>query len=303
GGFPSGHPQFRPTVVANSTGPVLARIAVDATPPPVDHPGIKFSHAAHLVADGFPALGYQPMACADCHVAEPSGQGFQPITYKQQCAGCHALDFDRQDLPWPSARVPHGDDVGVAAAVWNFYAGKALQGGITEAPAPAVVRRAPGVPAQMASDTAGGDARQWVADKTEAALRTIVFDQKRGCAYCHYGAGPGGEFDVSSLVPMGAGPPGPAPGRIVAPVALRTRFLPHARFDHAKHAAMDCEQCHTARTAEALGQMLIPGIANCAKCHGADDAALHAQSTCITCHNFHSGALGQMRSTAASAAQ
>ncbi len=301
GGFPGGHPQFRATVVENAAGPQFERVPIGGTKLPMHKPGIKFSHAAHLVAGGFPALGYKPMECRDCHVLEPSGQGFQAVTYKQQCAGCHALDFDRQELPWPSARVPHGDDTGVAAAVWNFYAGKALQGAIAEAPAPAVTRRVPGAPVPETPEPTVGNTRQWVADKTEVALRTIVLDDKRGCAYCHFGTGRDGAFEISDLVRVGAGPPGSQPRRVVAPVVLRTRFLPQARFDHAKHAASACERCHDARNSEAVGQMLIPGIQNCAECHGTEGAALHAQSTCITCHRFHSSAFGPMHSTPAAA--
>ena len=114
GGFP-GHPQFRATLVADAAGPRFERARLGTTPPPLDRPGIKFSHAAHLVPGGFPALGYKPLACADCHTPEPAGQGFLPVTYNKQCQRCHALDFERQDLPWPNARVPHGDDIGAAA--------------------------------------------------------------------------------------------------------------------------------------------------------------------------------------------
>jgi hypothetical protein len=301
-GFPAGHPQFRATIVADSVGPKLERVSV-AGPPPLDRPGIKFSHAAHLVAGGFPALGIKPMECAGCHVAEPSGQGFQPITYKQQCAGCHGLDFERQELPWPNARVPHGDDTGIAAAVWNFYAGKALQGGIVEPLAPAVTRRVPGAPLSGTAGGTEGDVQRWVSEKAEAALRTIVLDEKRGCAYCHFGAGPNGAVELSDVMRAAAASPGVAPGRIVAPVVLRARFLPHARFDHAKHAATACEACHPARQAEALGQLLIPGIENCAECHGSERASLRAQSTCTTCHRFHFDAFGPMRGTAAASQQ
>jgi predicted CXXCH cytochrome family protein len=292
-GFP-GHPQFRATLVADAAGPRFERVELDSTPPPVDRPGIKFSHAAHLVAGGFPTLGYKPMACADCHIPEAAGQGFLPITYNRQCQSCHALDFDRQELPWPSARVPHGDDAGVAAAVWNFYAGKALQGGIAESQGPVTQRRMPGASTATVAGSLAGNAQAWVTEKTEAALRTIVFDEKRGCAYCHVGTGPQGAFDLSGVLPVGASPPGQAPRRIVAPVVMRTRFLPQARFDHARHAAVECEQCHSARRAETSGTVLIPGVENCLACHGSEHAELRAESTCVTCHRFHQSGLGPM---------
>lgn len=301
-GFPTGHPQFRATIVADAAGPHLQRVAVDTQPAPIDRPGIKFSHAAHLVAGGFPALGYKPMVCADCHVKEPAGQGFAPITYKQQCAGCHALDFDRADLPWPNARVPHGDDAGVAAAVWNFYAAKALQGGIAEPASSEVTRRLPGAPARIAVETPEGNPQAWVAAKTEAALRTIVFDEKRGCGYCHFGTGPGGTFDLSEALKIHPGGPAATAGdaakapHIIAPVLLRTRFFPFASFDHSRHTAVDCEHCHAARQAEPVGALLIPPIKTCTECHGSERAEMRAQSTCISCHGFHRDFFGPMRS-------
>ena len=297
-GFPKGHPQFRATVVADAAKPRFERVDVTETAAAIDHPGIKFSHAAHLVNGGFPALGIKQMQCADCHVAEPSGQGFQPVTYKQQCAGCHALDFDRQDLPWPNARVPHGDDAGVTAAVWNFYAAKVLQGGISEPPAPEVSRRVPGAPTPAIAETPSANPQAWVAAKTEAALRTIVFDEKRGCGYCHFGTGPQGAFEITEAIPSGAGPPRALTARIVAPVVLRARFFPFARFDHSRHVAVDCEECHAAGKAATVGALLIPPIETCVGCHGGEHAALQAQSTCTSCHGFHHDFFGPMHSTA-----
>jgi predicted CXXCH cytochrome family protein len=300
-GFPKGHPQFRATVVADAAKPSFQRVDVADKAAAIDRPGIKFSHAAHLVSGGFPALGIKQMGCADCHVAEPSGQGFQPITYKQQCARCHALDFDRQDLPWPNARVPHGDDAGVAAAVWNFYAGKVLQGGISEPPAPEVSQRVPGPPTRAIAETPGADPQAWVASKTEAVLQTVVFDEKRGCGYCHFGTGPQGAFEIAKAITSGAGQPRVPTARIVAPVILQSRFLPFAWFDHSKHVAVGCEECHAAAKAEAVGALLIPPIETCVGCHGGERAALRAQSTCTSCHGFHRDFLGPMRKAATAA--
>jgi hypothetical protein len=172
----------------------------------------------------------------------------------------------------------------------------------------------PGAPPSAAPAAVGDgpparNAQAWVAAKTEAALRTIVFDDKRGCGYCHLGTGPEGAFDLSKLLPVGAAPPAEeagkppsqARGKIVAPVVMRSRFLPHARFDHSKHAAVACDECHAARQAETSAVVLIPGIENCVACHGAERADLRAESTCLTCHRFHQPALGPMRPAQAAA--
>jgi len=298
-GFPNGHPQFRVSVVAEAGGVATKRMELGATPPPIDHPGIKFSHKAHFDTMGATALGdRQVKGCADCHVAEPGGQGFLPITYKNQCQHCHELTFAKIALPWPDARVPHGDDTGVIAAVWNFYAGQALRGGKT-APGiqqtPPVERRGAGMPAPSELSPPPAYSEAWVTAMSTAALR-IVFDERRGCAYCHYGRGADGVFDADKIL-ADALPPAADPPHVVAPVHLLTRFLPNARFDHAQHRGMVCADCHGSAQAQSAGDVLIPGKENCIKCHGAENATLHARSTCITCHVFHRDEFGRMRMT------
>jgi hypothetical protein len=279
GGFPRGHPQFRATVVAEAAGenaakPKLVKVLLGGAPKPADHPGLHFPHAAHLRPEGFPVLGYKALACRDCHVPEPSGQGFLPVTYKAQCQRCHRLTFDAI-LPW--RQVPHGDDQGVAAAVEGFYAALVIKKGIPRnAGNPGIARLIPGTaaPAPLPQN-----APQWVAEKKREAL-AVVFDPKRGCFECHFRAAARGPFRV-------------------APVLLSTRFLPAARFDHRRHAAVACEACHAARQSQSSADVLIPGIDRCTTCHGAESAAFQAQSTCTSCHVFHRPERGPMRRTVA----
>jgi predicted CXXCH cytochrome family protein len=295
GGFPDDHPQFRVTVVSDKPDHAPDRVALGGTPP-VDHPGIKFSHKDHLDTLGKTILGdRQVKGCADCHRPEPGGMGFLPITYKSQCQSCHELTFD---LPAGIAKVPHGDDVGVATTVWNFYAGQAVQGGIADPDAPEVLRRAPGSLTAAQGNQMPKDVREWVARKSEAALRTIVLDDKRGCAYCHLGTGPEGRIDTAKVIAAAPATPDPAQP-FIAPVQMRARFLPHAQFDHAKHVATACEKCHGAATSQSSGDVLIPGIQMCVGCHGGEGATLRAESTCVTCHVFHRNEFGPMRDTAA----
>jgi hypothetical protein len=299
-GFPKGHPQFRATLVADATEGKTVRAELGTTPPPLDHPDIKFSHKAHLDTLGDTVLGdRQIKGCADCHVPDPSGLTFLPITYKNQCASCHELTFDKVALPWPDAKVPHGDDTGVIAAVWNYYAGLALQGD-TPAPAastaPQIERRSAGAAAPPVPGPPPADSQGWVTAKSAAALR-IVFDDRRGCAYCHYSRSTDGAWDTDKILANSLPPKADTP-HVVAPVMMRTQFLPSARFDHASHRGMTCEDCHAARQAQTSSEVLIPDLNNCVKCHGSENAALHAQSTCITCHVFHHNEFGLMRVTA-----
>ena len=275
-GFPDGHPQFRVTLVRDAATRSFERVDLGPGARPTDHPGLVFSHAAHLVPAGFPALGYKPLSCGDCHRPEPGGEGFFTITYKGQCQRCHALTFDAQ-LPWRT--VPHGDDALVRTAVEGFYATIALTSGIPGGvPAnrqrPEIERRVPATPAAPA-DAQTADPRRWVEQKTSAALE-IIFDPKRGCFYCHLADPARGPFRT-------------------APVLMRARFLPPARFNHAKHAAVGCAGCHDARQSASSGDVLIPGIQKCVACHGGENAAFRAQTTCVSCHVFHRRELGPMR--------
>jgi predicted CXXCH cytochrome family protein len=272
-GFPQGHPQFRVSVVTDAAKRSTTRVILDGDPKPIDHPNLTFSHAAHIVPAGFPALGYKPMACADCHLSEPGGEGFLPITYKGQCQHCHALKFDAE-LPWQE--VPHGDDARVEAEIEGFYASIAVERGVPAPSPPEIERRVPGNAAPPASEPPSR--RAWVRQQTAQALR-IVFDEKRGCFYCHNSDPARGEFRV-------------------APVMLLTRFLAPARFNHAKHAPIDCGECHDARHSQASSDVLIPGLERCVTCHGAETASFSVQSTCTLCHIFHRKELGPMRQIA-----
>jgi hypothetical protein len=273
-GFPDGHPQFRVTVVRDAATKSSERVDLGSQPRPADHPGLVFSHAAHLVRDGFPALGYKPMVCADCHVSEPSGQGFLAITYKSQCQRCHALKFDAE-LPW--TEVPHGNDERVEAELEGFYATKAVEQGVPPPPAPEIERRVPGSTAATPSEPLGR--RAWVRQQTAQGL-AIVFDEKRGCFYCHAPDRTRGPFRVE-------------------PVMLLTRFLAPARFDHAKHAPIECDDCHDARHSQASGDILIPGLERCVTCHGAETASFNVQSNCTLCHVFHRQEFERMRQVTA----
>lgn len=264
--FPDGHPQFRVTLVSDAVKSSVERVDLGSDPKPTDRPNIVFSHAAHLVPEGFAVLGYKPMVCADCHVPEPGGRGFLAITYKGQCNDCHGLKFDTE-LPW--REVPHGDDTGTEAAVEGFYAIIALKGGIAESQEPKLDRR---------------DAlAAWVAQKTNAAL-TMIFERKTktviGCFYCHVPDSAGGPFRA-------------------APVMMLTRFLAPARFDHAKHAPIECGDCHGARHSQASSDVLVPGIERCATCHGTETASFQVRSTCASCHDFHRPEFGPLRQTVA----
>jgi hypothetical protein len=80
---------------------------------------------------------------------------------------------------------------------------------------------------------------------------------------------------------------------------MRTRFLPNAQFDHSRHQAVDCAECHDSRHSETASDVFIPGLESCTGCHGGANASFKAQSACVSCHVFHRLEFGPMRRTAA----
>jgi predicted CXXCH cytochrome family protein len=79
-----------------------------------------------------------------------------------------------------------------------------------------------------------------------------------------------------------AAPAGAAP--LIAPVRPVDVWLPHARFDHAKHTQLDCVSCHAAPTSVATADVLMPSKNTCATCHGPKGGVTDA---CTACHGYH----------------
>jgi hypothetical protein len=72
----------------------------------------------------------------------------------------------------------------------------------------------------------------------------------------------------------------------VAPSAIPSRWLDHARFDHDTHRMVECARCHAgAQRSEKTADVDLPSIATCRECHHADGGA---RSDCALCHGYHS---------------
>ena len=89
GGYPDGHPQFRATLVADAAKKQHARVALGSSPAPADHPGIKFSHAAHLLPRRLPEArlqgnAVQRLSCRRAGRARPGSRS--PITANARAA-------------------------------------------------------------------------------------------------------------------------------------------------------------------------------------------------------------------------
>jgi predicted CXXCH cytochrome family protein len=271
GEFGKAHPPFRLTLVADAARKSVVRVAFDPNEAkPTDKPNLKFPHDEHLDSKRWPA-SMKRLVCADCHTVEPGGAGMLPISFDKHCASCHkeSLKFDSAAL---DRSVPHGNAQAAQRYVEDFYARVALEGKAVDPQAPEVVRRRPG---RVLAEPERLEALDW-ASKKALTVRDFIFDDKRGCGTCH-------TVDRD-----------PA-GYRIEPVMLQQHFLPKAEFNHAKHNAMQCADCHAAKQSSSSGDVLIPTIDNCTTCHGGEKANAKVPSTCISCHDFHRHDLGPMR--------
>jgi hypothetical protein len=107
----------------------------------VEHSGLSFPHAKHLVPRLRAPIGEVQLSCADCHVPDTSRATMQPIIFAKNCQRCHSLAFDELH---PDRQAPHAEPAVVRRGVLEFYATLALTGEARDPQAPEVARRRPG---------------------------------------------------------------------------------------------------------------------------------------------------------------
>jgi hypothetical protein len=235
---------------------------------------LKFNHALHLTGETIPNLpGGAKLDCAFCHQPDAAGAYMRPVSFENNCRVCHSLQFDPET---PGLQLPHGSPEFVSAFLRSLprqYADFAARSGIDGADAQnefaqrklqrlgeqvesgeALEKRIFFSTAVTGPDTAVGT--------VSGATRALY----PGCAYCH---------EVKST-PQGR-------PEIARPVIL-DRWLAHGKFDHAKHAAMACSQCHQALQSRETADILLPGKASCASCHSPRGGV---EDSCTTCHAYH----------------
>lgn len=265
GDFADDHPQFMPTVVTDFVTRKLERISLDDKPRLKEISGLKFPHDKHLTEENGGVKGpdgRRVMQCGDCHQVENGGLGMQAIKMEQHCAECHKLNFDARK---PERTVPHGKPVEVQEIIRDFYAKLALEGGVDDPSAPAVVRRRPGTPILTEQDRF--DALNWA--RVQAQISITGTFGKRLCGSCH---------TVSE----------DAEGRwdVVKPLVV-DRWMTLGYFHHDSHKTIECGDCHEAKTSKVSSDVLLPDIASCRDCHGGESASRKVPSSCVMCHDFH----------------
>jgi hypothetical protein len=276
------------------TGPLVQLDCGDchrpvASPPPAtysdpNYVGAKVSYAESKASDyggviplmpRHPATGREVMA---------------PVKFANACAACHLLTFDKRF----EEGVPHDRlDIVHAYVVKKFSDYIAAHPNeLSEKQDPA--RDLTGRPLMAGARTVTSP--QWVREQVIVAEELLW---NKTCSQCH--AMVRGPLAPAEIARWSAGTvdlapqtqrlatifaaPGAEPPQI-APTMTRSRWMPHAKFDHSAHTGFTCASCHTkALTSTESSDILIPGIATCQKCHapGPD----HAESRCFECHTYH----------------
>jgi hypothetical protein len=232
---------------------------------------LRFNHQRHFAMDIPPVEKGRKLDCNYCHKPDPEGRFYQRISFTANCQACHALQFDVKN---PELRIPHGD----AALVRTFLRTLPAQYG--------------DYARLIKGKTRDSDVQSFVAQQIkqlreqfrtgEELQRAVFFDRDpynpqrqaaaatranfAGCAFCH---------DVK----LGAN----AAPTITKPV-LVDRWMPQARFNHAKHTSVKCDDCHHASQSRETSDVLMPAKANCVVCHSPKGKVV---SECITCHKYH----------------
>jgi len=242
--FATDHPEFR----------LHAPGTIDPNP-------LAFDHALHLTGEAIPLLDGKRLDCRSCHVPDQSGALMQPVRFALHCQSCHDLPIDPAT---PSLVVPHGSAEAARAflrALSAAYSDDAVQRlGLSGAPLRAHV-------------TEKLDALHLLHPSGEALERKVFFGDpsapagRDSCSLCH----------VVEAAPAGATPR-------IAPARVPDIWMPHARFDHARHTQVACVACHAATTSVLTTDVLMPAKATCASCHS---PAGGVTDSCTACHGYH----------------
>lgn len=216
---------------------------------PRDPNTLRFNHKLHLNAKGIRnATGNREVL--QCTGCHATARG-EPLVanFEQNCQRCHLLTFDAR---FPDAEVPHGGDPGIVYGfVGGMYSGDRELAGKSASE----VRRILTTRRRVSSDArAVVNAEQVIKSK---------------CNKCH------------DIVRSGQ-------RLAVTPPVILTSWLDRAKFSHARHQKVDCEQCHEgARESVATSDVLMPRVKDCTACHAKNATATNAASTCVTCHEYH----------------
>lgn len=268
GDFGTNHPQFKVSLPEWDANGKFAPVRTTWAANLKEDSGLKFNHEKHLKPDGLNTpSGHRTLTCATCHMPEAGGAKMRPVNFDAMCHDCHKLGFDTLA---PDREVPHGKVAAVAYTLNEYYAKVALEGGYADARSPDIVqqRRRPGSP--PLSQQQQQEALAWARQRANEATDSLFTG--KACSTCHKVTPPRTPDDTWH----------------VAPVRVSGVWYADARFTHAKHTTVKCEDCHGgAPKSTQSSDLLIPGIDNCRACHAGAKAKDKVPTTCIACHAYH----------------
>lgn len=276
--FAHKHPEFRVQLAADPATEALTRVRQAKDVPLSEPTSLKFPHDVHLEAKGIDSpTGIKQLRCADCHVAEPDGLGFRPVTMAAHCQSCHALKIE----PTMSNReVPHGDVAAALSSLREFYTYLQVQGappGDGGALTRTVEIKRPGAAPEPRRTRLATD----IDAKARAAQAAETLFEQTACVVCH-------EVRRKDGPGMPGTPGEDLPQWAIAPVRESHPWLPKSVFNHEAHATSACGDCHAAGRSAKASDVLIPDIAVCRDCHaGSVPTVGKVTSGCTLCHGFH----------------
>lgn len=269
-------------------------------PDGIDPGRVKLNHYAHLRPNLAGPSGPVQMDCQDCHRLTASNGSWPysmhgsaanpipvaggadgdvnhsrsmdymlPISYVNQCAGCHVKDlqFDKRF----DQAAPHDKPEVVQAFLIQKYSDyfATHPRALSEPVAPERVLPGAIIANTMKASLPFPRTRQeWIDQQVMLADRLLF---GKGCKLCHV------------MIERN----GPLPA--VAKSSIPSRWFLHAEFSHDSHRLLTCTACHD-RTPESrqTADILLPGIASCRSCHEDSGPQQDAASgRCSECHAYH----------------
>ena len=234
-----------------------------------DPDGLRFNHQRHFAAD-IPLVNGQKLDCNYCHKPDPDGRYYQRITFVANCQACHSLQFDPKN---PELMLPHGNATAVRAFLRTLptqYADLAVRKGIAR---PNEIKNFVAKQmTQLRERVRSGEEFErevfFTVDPYKPQSRDVPRTRASfyGCAFCH------------EVKPIANAAPA-----ITKPI-FADRWMPRAKFHHAKHATVKCDDCHRATQSRETSDVLMPTKVNCIACHSPQGKVV---AECITCHTYH----------------
>ena len=281
GDFAALHPEFRLTLWRGPKAEDVVRVKQSNKAALVESSHLKFPHDTHLKPGLKGPDGRETLKCRSCHAPDAGEHGFVPVSMERHCVRCHELRFEPAVT---SRQVPHGSVDDAWLLLQEFYANVSLTNGAVDTVDPGAIRRqVPAATDAIVTDEQRRRAMAFARHKAQQVGADLF--EKRVCVACH---------EVRRNEAAAQGDRNAAPWT-VTPVHVARAWLPHGRFDHAKHktSQSDCKDCHQAERSHRSGDVLIPDIASCRVCHaGNTPIAGKVVSTCISCHGYHLDATG-----------